>query len=127
MLHAECSCGWTGTRHTVDRIAAGDVPIRESGLVTAERCEKEWHTGTISVGNTTVPLLAEPEELLLAVAAAIENLGRDAPTTVLKAARTLGLIAEWTAYWPAYAAPVPEPRRHTRSFLDRYDGWSPYG
>lgn len=48
VLHAECSCGWTGTRHTVDRTAAGDVPIRESGLVTAERCEKDWDTGTTS-------------------------------------------------------------------------------
>lgn len=66
--------------------------------MTAERCERDGDTHITAVGSTTVPLPAEPEELLPPVAAAIENLGRDAPAAALKAARSLELIAQRTAY-----------------------------
>ncbi|GAA3272344.1 hypothetical protein GCM10010493_57390 [Streptomyces lavendulae subsp. grasserius] len=137
VLHAECSCGWTGTRHTVDWTAAADLAFRESGLATAEQCEEDWDTHITAVGNTTVPLPAELEELLQAVAAAIEHLGRDAPTAALKAARSLELIAQRTAYWPArdardhelenVAAALGLNLDDTRGLLARYGRWSPYG
>lgn len=136
VLRAECSCGWTGTPHAVEWATAGDLPFRESGLAAAERCEEDWDAHITAVGNTTVPLPTELEALLQTVAAAIENLARDSSTAALKAARSLELIAQRTAYWPAHDARHLDPEHvaaalglnldDTRALLAGYGGWSPF-
>ncbi|MEF2529014.1 hypothetical protein [Streptomyces sp. CS62] len=58
-LRAECACGWTGRPRTVDWEAAGDLPFREYGSRTAERCLEDWAQHTTAVHQTTVPIPAE--------------------------------------------------------------------
>ncbi|MGW6971520.1 hypothetical protein [Streptomyces sp. NPDC054952] len=136
-LNAECSCGWTGTRHTIDWTAAGDLPFHESGLPTAEQCEEDWDTHIRAVANTTISLPAELEALLQTVTAAIENLAQDSPTAAIKAARTLELIAQRTAHWPAHDARDQDPQSvaadlglsmdATRALLARFGGRYAHG
>ncbi|MFD5890569.1 hypothetical protein ACFWHQ_31985 [Streptomyces sp. NPDC060334] len=137
VLRAECSCGWTGTRHTVDWTTVGEAPFHESGLRTAERCEEDWDTHIRDVAGTTIPLPAELEALFQTVTAAIENLAQDSPTAALKAARTLELIAQRTAHWPAHDARDHDPQTvaadlglsvdATRALLARFGGRHPHG
>ncbi|MEV7525844.1 hypothetical protein [Streptomyces sp. NPDC091371] len=132
-LVAECSCGWTGTPRPIDWEAAGDAPLREHGLDTAEECEHDWDTHIEAVGDTTITLPAELKALLQAVTAAIEELGQDSPPAALKAARTLEVIAQRTAHAPAHEARHQDPEvvaaalglsvDATRSLLARYGGW----
>ncbi|RKT02152.1 hypothetical protein BX286_0016 [Streptomyces sp. 3211.6] len=137
VLRAECSCGWTGTRHTVDWAALGDLPFRESGLVMAAQCEKEWDGHITAVGATTIALPAELETLLDTIADAIENLAQNSPAAALKAARSLELIAQRTAHWPAHDARSQDPEEvaaalglnvdDTEALLARFGGWAYYG
>ncbi|MER5778460.1 hypothetical protein ABT144_30105 [Streptomyces sp. NPDC002039] len=137
LLRAECSCGWTGPRHTVDWTTAGELPFHESGLRTAERCEEDWDAHIRDVATATIPLPAELEALFQSVTTAIENLARDSPTAAIKAARTLELIAQRTAHWPAHDARDQDPQRvaadlglsvdATRALLARFGGWHPCG
>ncbi len=131
-LHAKCSCGWTGPHQTIDWEAAGQLPLREHGLEAAERCENDWDTHITAVGETTVPLPVEVQALLQAVTDAIEHLAQDSPTAALKAARTLELIAQRTAHWPAHEARHQDPEKvaaalglsvdATRGLLARFGG-----
>ncbi|MFD5890986.1 hypothetical protein ACFWHQ_34180 [Streptomyces sp. NPDC060334] len=137
LLRAECSCGWTGTGHTVDWTTVGEAPFRESGLPTADRCEEDWDTHLRDVADTTVRLPTALEALLQTVTTAIEDLAEDSPTAALKAARTLELIARRTAHWPAHDARDQDPKRvaadlglsvdATRGLLARFGGWHPHG
>ncbi|MFD9535319.1 hypothetical protein [Streptomyces sp. NPDC060010] len=137
MLRAECSCGWTGTGHSVDWATAGELPFHESGLPTAERCEDDWDTHLRDVAGTTIPLPAELEALLQTITAAIEKLAQDSPTAALKAAPTLELIAQRTAHWLAQDAYDHDPQRvaadlglsvdATRALLARFGGRHPHG
>ncbi|WP_329438722.1 hypothetical protein OG906_34365 [Streptomyces sp. NBC_01426] len=137
VLRAECSCGWTGAPHAVDWATAGDPPFHESGLPTAEQCEEDWDSHLRDVAGTTIPLPAELEALFQTVTAAIENLAQDSPTAALKAARTLELIAQRTAHWPAQDARAQDLRTvaadlglsvdATRGLLARFGGWQAHG
>ncbi|MFJ9079456.1 hypothetical protein ACIRO3_30095 [Streptomyces sp. NPDC102278] len=130
-------CGWTGTQHAVDWATAGELLFHESGLPTAERCEEDWDVHIRAVANTTVPLPAELEALFHTVTAAMENLAQDSPTAALKAARTLELIAQRTAHWPAHEARDQDPQSvaadlglskdATRSLLACFGGWHSHG
>ncbi|THA47853.1 hypothetical protein [Streptomyces sp. A1136] len=65
---------------------------------------------------------------------AIDRLGQDAPLAALKAARTLEIIAQRTAHWPARHARAQEPAAvaaalglntdEARKLTARYGGWS---
>ncbi|WP_234350011.1 hypothetical protein [Streptomyces sp. WM4235] len=137
LLRAECSCGWTGTGHTVDWTTVGEAPFHESGLPTADRCEEDWDTHLRDVATATIPLPTALEALFQTITAAIENLAQDSPTAALKAARTLELIAQRTAYWPAHDARDQDPKRvavdlglsvdGTRALLARFGGRHPHG
>ncbi|MFE5534829.1 hypothetical protein [Streptomyces sp. NPDC056492] len=136
LLRAECACGWTGESHPVDWETASDLPFREHGAQTAGRCLGDWDQHTIAVAATTIPVPAELEALLESVSAAIEDLAKVAPTAAVKAARTLEIIAQRTAYWPAREAAAENPEKvagelglnaeETRRLLARFGGFSPY-
>jgi hypothetical protein len=135
-LRAECSCGWTGDARTVDWEALGDLPFRESGSADAEGCLDDWDQHISQVGHTTVALPTELEALLADITAAIESLAQESPTAAIKAARSLEVIAQRTAHWPAHEARAQDPATvaaalglsvdDTRSLLARFGGWSPY-
>ncbi|OEJ35350.1 hypothetical protein BGK67_00215 [Streptomyces subrutilus] len=136
-LQAECSCGWRGERRIVNWTAVGDLPLREHGWETAGECQDDWDRHITAIDATTIPLPAELETLLEAVAEAIERLGQDAPAAALKAARSLELIAGRTAHGPARDARGQDPEKvaaalglnvdDSRALLARYGGWSQYG
>ncbi|MFE3579856.1 hypothetical protein [Streptomyces vinaceus] len=87
--------------------------------------------------NTTVPLPTELEMLLQGVTVAIETLAQNSPIAAIKAARSLKLIAQRTARWPAHDARGEDPEKvaaalglnldETRALLARFGGWSLYG
>jgi hypothetical protein len=136
-LRAECACGWTGPAHPVDWEQTGGLPFYEHGSRPAGRCQDDWDKHTTAVGATTVALPAELQSLLDKVTAAIEALAKDSPTAAVKAARTLELIAQRTAYWPAHEASDEDPETvaaalglstdDTETLLARFGRWSPYG
>ncbi|MEU3774321.1 hypothetical protein AB0F11_14170 [Streptomyces sp. NPDC032472] len=137
VLRAECSCGWTGPQHTIDWTAPGDLPFRKSGLAMAAQCEQEWDSHITAVSATTIALPAELEALLDTIADAIENLAQDSPVAALKAARSLELIAQRTAHWPAHDARGQDPQEvaaalglnvdDTQALLARFGGWVYHG
>ncbi|MGW2681514.1 hypothetical protein [Streptomyces sp. NPDC001436] len=135
-LRAQCSCGWTGERHTVDWETAGDRRFSEHGYPTAGQCLDDWDQHIITVGKSTIPLPPELCGLLESVTAEIERLAKDSPVAAIKAARELEIIASRTAHWPAHEARAQAPEtvaaalglnvNQTRALLARYGGWSPY-
>ncbi|MFJ3176445.1 hypothetical protein ACIPJK_37580 [Streptomyces roseus] len=136
VLRAECACGWTDESHPVDWETAGGLRFREHGAETAGRCLNDWDQHTMAVATTTVPVPVELEVLLESVTAAIEDLAKESPAAAVKAARTLEIIAQRTAYWPAREAAAEDPEKvaaalglnveETRRLLARFGGFSPY-
>ncbi len=104
--------------------------------MTAGRCLDDWDKHTVDVGDTTVPLPDKLRSLLDNVTDAIEELAKDSPTAAVKAARTLEIMAQRTAYWPAHEASAQAPETvaaalglnidETRALLAHFGGWSPY-
>ncbi|MFF4647687.1 hypothetical protein [Streptomyces sp. NPDC001389] len=133
-LRGECSCGWSGPTYPVDWDAADGQPFYESGGTTAEQCEEDWDRHVRTVRNTTIPLPDKLEALLRDVGHEIEILSWDSPTAAIKAARSLELIAQRTAYGAAHDARDQDPAEvaaalgltpdHAQALLARFGGWN---
>ncbi|MDK9496138.1 hypothetical protein QEZ40_000480 [Streptomyces katrae] len=136
-LRPECSCGWSGTAHPVEWDPAAERPFHESARAAAEQCEEDWDRHINAVRDTTVALPTELEVLLRSVGDAIERLSWDSPAAAIKAARSLELIAQRTAYGAAHDARDQEPAEvaaalgltpdHAQALLARFGGWDFYG
>ncbi|MEV7730111.1 hypothetical protein AB0P15_36165 [Streptomyces sp. NPDC087917] len=118
----------------MDRSTVADLPWREYRWETASDCQDDWYGHVTAVADTTIPLPAELETLLQDVAAAIDRLAQDSPTAAVKAARSLEIIAQRSAHWPAQSARGLDPEtraaalglnvEETRTLLARFGGWS---
>ncbi|MEU7282475.1 hypothetical protein AB0A69_27415 [Streptomyces sp. NPDC045431] len=136
-LRAVCSCGWTGTEHTLAWDEIGEQELAEARAGTADACQMDWDAHTTAVEASAVALPEAVTSLLTQLEEEIEKLTKTSPLAALRAARRLEVTAVRLGYWPARdarqettaeqaAAALGLDEDSARTLLARFGRFSPY-
>ncbi|GHB83620.1 hypothetical protein GCM10010347_63100 [Streptomyces cirratus] len=94
-----------GEEHTADWAKSHDLPFREDGSDNAHSCQEDWHRHIVHVRDTAPSrCLPSRKHCSNPSPPRSTNSAGNSPTAALKTARSLEIIAQRTAYWPAQRA-----------------------